>query len=77
MLETIFFFVCGLLIGYSFCDFWKSYTRVVGGVLHIDSESFPDEPPYYFLEIDHRIGDISDLDTVAFKVVKEHYVSRN
>lgn len=43
------------------------------GTLRVD-RSIPDEPPYYFLEIDKYVGDISRYNLVAFRVVNEDYL---
>lgn len=43
------------------------------GDLRIDN-SIPDEPPYFFLEIDKGVGDISNNAMVTFRVVNENYV---
>lgn len=52
---------------------YNKYHKPVG-VLHIDSESIPDEPPYFFLELDEKTNDISKIDYATFRVVNETFL---
>ena len=69
-------FMLGATCGIVILSYIRYRTEQLVGALHIDSESIPDEPPYFFLEIDNNAGDITKLDYVTLEVVNENYLSR-
>ena len=70
-------YVVGVVCGIGVATFIRWYTDAVVGTIHIDAESIPEEPPYYFLELDENAGDISQFQFVTFEVVNEHYLSQD
>lgn len=74
MAELFIAYMVGAFFGIFFATLiYNKYHKPVG-VLHIDGESIPDEPPYFFLELDENASDISKMEYATFYVANETYL---